>query len=1129
MSLEDRFSISKSGGIYYKGTKVTPTKDPILVIGLGGTGIDAMLRVKNEVQGRMEPEVDANGRILNPVPGNMAFIAADTDQKTLKKTVGVASIRETANEFVDLRVSGLNQVIQSIVTAHLQDPEWDWYDPELGAESGVDGAGGIRQVGRLMLFHNFQKISAQLSNVIQTILAKAQVNNNKSKLMIFILTGIGGGTGSGTFLDMAYLLRKLGRSFTPNVQIHGYVFTPDLNKTNGGDESAMYRNGFAALKELDYWMSTTDHGKHFYQRYPGNFVIDATDRPLDFCHVITAQDAEHKILNYSQAMDEVAGTLFAYLANESVVDAKGNTGLSQMYDNIRDHTLLATANARYPANYKYLSVGSSDIEIPYREIMTLLAARMFEKLNPVFRRVPDNQTFQQDLMHLQLTYNHLWSDINYNIGGDPLANGRQFTYSEIAPNNAPYVQAHQWLNGYAHQELAKNGHNLQGNKEKGFTDYMRTLIRAPQRGPGYAARLVYSNAGPNLINTMEAFRQDSQDRAATASARNGILKTQLEQAYAAVKNSGLLGRSNAVRAYNDALKAWKENDYAFWAYTELSEGLLTLIERLKKYQEKIFHPLLSAISVLPGIFAKNVDTITVSDQAIQQNPQEKARYLILATEFEQRHYARVQRDAETAATMFLQNLGENLKQWVGIELNEIDSNVMAAADIPAFVSDLVNDSFNEVVSTNLSVEDLLIDRKPIGQDEDDYLRGVISGLRDAAVPMFHMEVAAGIVVNPERFALVSIPDNCPRLSNRHVDRGFVRNETPRITAERSKIQWVSVMAGMPLFVFPEVTEMEAKYAIAVGNEATRMGVHLRHEWRDLMPSPLPESSWSQAIRNEPQKKYDRERNAKIREAYQLCRRESIIVKVSDVIPEDTTRDRLLYVADESKLQNLALFGSVSQKRQTLQNLRRALWSDPNTAVKLKAFGAVTQDEDTNVCENNLRFFNVTQQILHQAEVFGKFKTLTDQFDHVEYYVNANFAGLIKDHGFDRLLFRSKNDYQPIKIGDKMSLNPYPHFDEFQAFSKAMKNDSGLAGNIAAQFEASRRNLIGINGEFISEQIASKQAILTTLQQQLFQEKDALEQQIRATPLEHRAELAKSFDFYTLAVDITGDLLKILSN
>lgn len=978
--LVDQFSISRGGGIYYNGTKFTPTKDPILVVGLGGTGIDAMLRIKNEVQRRMMPEIDSNGKILSPVPGNMAFLAVDTDRNALKKAVGIATITESMDEFVDLRVDGLKNVVATIVSAHLNEPEWDWYDPELKTGDGADGACGIRQIGRLMLFLNYQKVFAQFRSVLHSISSKSQLYS--SRLKVFILTGIGGGTGSGTFLDIAYLLCCLGHEITPNVQMNGYIFTPDLNKANGDDTAYMYCNGFAALKELDYWMSSAEHGKHFIQRYPGNFLIDEIDRPYDFCHIIMAQDADHRILTYSDAMKAVADVLFNYFTSESDVIPQANNVLTSRYYTIMPYISVAYANAKHPANYRYLSVGSSAIEIPYREIMTLLAARMFEKLDPVFRRIPDNQSFQQDLMHVQLTYQHLWNDIHQNIGGDPLGGGKQFTYSEIVPNNAPYAKVYQWLNGYAHQELAKNGHNLQSIKEGAFTDYMRTLIRAPQRGPGYASRMLYSNEGPNLINTMEAFRQDSQDRAATAAAKNGMLKSQLEQAFIGVNKSGLFGRSNAVKAYNEALREWKENDYAYWAYTELAEGLLTLIERLKKYREKVFHPLLSAISVLPGIFADNVTAISVSDQAIQQDPQQKDRYLILATEFERRHYERVQQDAVNAATKFLQELGENLKKWVGVELNEIDSVILEPADIPSFVSDLVNESFSEVVSSdNLSVEGLLLEKAPVGVDKDDYIRSVTRKLRDAAVPMFHMEVAAGILVNPERFALISIPDNCPTLSNSKIDRGFVTNETPRITAERSKIQWVSIMAGMPLFVSPEVTYMEAHYARMVGTEATRKGVHLRYEWRDIMPSPLPESTWPQAIRNEPQKKFDRDRNAKIREAYQLCRKEGIIVKATDVNPSDTTRDRYLFVADESKLNNLASLDCVSPKQQSLQSLRRTLWSDPNTAIRLRAFGGHTfWTEDDNVCENVLRFYDICEQIMHQAQLLDLFRTHMAQLD-----------------------------------------------------------------------------------------------------------------------------------------------------
>ena len=61
MSLYDELSLSKNGGVYYEGTRVTPTQDPILFVGLGGTGVDAILRIKNEVQTRMPLPKNSDG------------------------------------------------------------------------------------------------------------------------------------------------------------------------------------------------------------------------------------------------------------------------------------------------------------------------------------------------------------------------------------------------------------------------------------------------------------------------------------------------------------------------------------------------------------------------------------------------------------------------------------------------------------------------------------------------------------------------------------------------------------------------------------------------------------------------------------------------------------------------------------------------------------------------------------------------------------------------------------------------------------------------------------------------------------------------------------------------------------
>ena len=184
MSLESQLSLSKNGGVYYNKTRISPTDDPVLIVGIGGTGIDAMLYVKNEVQCRMQLPTDRNGKVLNNTPLNISFLAVDTDKEVLNKTRGVASIRETSGEFVDLRVPGLPGVISRVVQKDLNKPEWNWYDPDMTANGGVDGANGVRQIGRFMLFYNMELVIGKLKQTITTVIQNAQMKSNNLKVYI---------------------------------------------------------------------------------------------------------------------------------------------------------------------------------------------------------------------------------------------------------------------------------------------------------------------------------------------------------------------------------------------------------------------------------------------------------------------------------------------------------------------------------------------------------------------------------------------------------------------------------------------------------------------------------------------------------------------------------------------------------------------------------------------------------------------------------------------------------------------------------------------------------------------------------------------------------------------------------
>jgi len=1107
MSLEKQLSLTQNGGVYYEGTRVTPTGDPVLFVGLGGTGIDALLRVKNEVQTRMPLPKGDKGQILATSPVNIAFLGLDTDQETFMKSYGVAGFSQTGDESIRLTVDGLPQVINTVVARDINKEEWSWYDRDLTANGGLDGANGIRQIGRFMLFQRINDVCARFNTVIEKILKEADTNS----LKIFITTGIGGGTGSGTFLDVAYILRTLAQAKTPNVQVHGYIFTPDLNMGNGGDASSMYRNGFASLKELDYWMSSNEHQQHFVQKYSENFKIDTTDRPFDYCHIVTAQDANHRLVSYTEAMDAVGSNLFSYIVSENV-SADGNTALKEMYDNIAGY--IVNTMKPYPANYNYLSVGSDKLEIPYTAITTLIAARVFQKLSPVFNCEPSDESFKFDLQNLELTPNHLTSYIQRDVMINPLQ-GKEFKYNEIWPSNAPYVRCEQWLI-HAQQVMRKNRSNFASIREGVFREYMKRLIKDTNRGPCYAARLIYSTTSACLIKTLEGFREDCRERMTTCTGRSGALKNTWQQCYISGQGAGVFGRGNAVKDYLDSLNAWLNNEYGYWMYFELIDALDDFIERLKKYNDRIFKNLKDALCMLPDIFDANLNKIKVDEIEAQKHPENAVQYLIRPLEFEKKFAQSITKKVDEASVEFLNNLGNSIRRWVGIELDEIDSDLLEASDISGAIAEFVNNNFSETLTMNM--ESLLLDKLMAGENSEQFIRNKLNELKDNAIPMFHLDVSMG-QLGIKDFSIISVPNDCPRIFSVANRPDRPREERPKFSSERSKLQWVKIMAGMPLYAFPEVSKMEERYEYAMTtSRETRKGVHLRWEWREQLPSPLPEATWPQASVNSPEKVYSKDYNARMRAAFDKCVEAGII----KVLPGASTAT--LYIADENKLSSLELHGSILEKKQQLDLLRTSLWSDASSKIQLNPFGAVSnQDILERVRENTLRFYNLNKLILDQIAIYEKFLSLSSGFANVEQYINSMFAGLIYTHGFEIRFRRSELDYSPVKLFDKMTQTVYPDYEIYKAFCAVLTPD--ISANIKEQFDHARMSLLSADGSFNAVAVDEKASLLNGIKDINTKALLSIRERIDRTPMDQRAPLIDISDFYEKSIEIVTDLLR----
>ncbi len=901
MYLKDKLSLSHNGGVQYHGSTVAPNNAPVLVVGLGGTGIDALLRIKHEVQTRMPACKDSKGNIVSLYPSNIAFLAIDTDRELFRKTHGTAEL-DYFSEYVDISVENLREAIQNIPNTE----EWNWFDRDLIHQHYY--AAGIRQIGRFEFFLNTNKIVDRFMQTIDKVL-EASSDSYRSNLKIFITTGIGGGTGAGIFLDTAYILRTLALQRTPNVEMHGYIFTPDLNM---GDKPLLYRNGFASLKELDHWMSFNEHRNHFVQSYNNHFKIDCASAPFDFCHIVTSQDSECHVVTYNEAIDKVANTVFSFIEHGTV---------RHIYGNVAGH--IFAANKPFPANYGYLSIGYDKFEIPYTEITTLVAARVFKKLEPVFQNEPTKELFDTDMYKLELTPYHLEKFIEQDIEKRPIQGARE-RYADIWPNNLPYNKAERWLE-HVKETMNKNRINFVSVKEGLLSNYMHVILKDISRGPCYAARLLFSNTSFCIIKTLEGFRENRQGAVANLVAKAGPLKTKMEQTYMSGRNAGVFGKSNAAKEYMEAFSGWLRNEYDYIMYSELVDAIEDLIVRLKKYYDRIFKNLMDALCMLSEISDENIRFITVKENEARKMGTNSSTYLIRPLGFEAKYREDLTKRVDRIEETFLAGLNENLERFVGIDMASIDSDILASSDTEGFISEFINENFHDILSTG--IETVLEENMPLAAQD---IKNMLDILEHGSLPLLKHNIL--YTLDTQTFSLISIPNDCSKIFSVANRANKPITDLPIMSNERSKIEWIKVTAGIPLFALPLMSEMEVYYEDAMNTSIdARMGIHLHYEWREQLPSPLPESTWSAAVVNSPEKAFTKAYNERIRNAFDKCV-ETGIIKTN---PGENWAT--LYVDGEASIKMMP--SGTNFHESLLEQVR----------------------------ENVLRFHNISQMIIKQAE------------------------------------------------------------------------------------------------------------------------------------------------------------------
>lgn len=218
----------------------------ILYVGLGGTGMKTLLHTKKVLY-------DTYGEI----PPMVGFLGIDTDGGEYNKFL-------TARDGTRISLATAEQMRISVPYPRSifenSPSNFDWIPA--GNAGGLDsldvGAGQIRSNGRFAITINEEDVRNRVSNKIQQITSANIINNSQYELLstdieVHMVFSLGGGTGCGTFLNMAYLLRDI----LPEVKLSGYAVMADVFRAmrQGASMARVRTNAYGAIKDLDYMMS----------------------------------------------------------------------------------------------------------------------------------------------------------------------------------------------------------------------------------------------------------------------------------------------------------------------------------------------------------------------------------------------------------------------------------------------------------------------------------------------------------------------------------------------------------------------------------------------------------------------------------------------------------------------------------------------------------------------------------------------------------------------------------------------------------------------------------------------------------------------------------------------------------
>jgi len=403
-----------------------------LFIGLGGTGMNAILNTKKTY-------LDSYGE----VPPMIGFMGVDTDGGEFDKQIVTLRNGQKVSLAQDERIQISVEDPFPLYSVNKQYLGWFPADNAGALISMTEGAGQVRSNGRFALWTNHLKVYMAINNKLNEITRIQNINNPNYNILngnpvINMVFSICGGTGCGSFLNVAYLIRQ----HFPGIEINGYAVMPGVFFAMNAQKTANARpNAYGSLEDIDWLMSLTpDSTPITIENLNDRFSTYMT--PFDTIKLIDNENENRDSVNHVNDLCAMLGMALTTLAGDTSAGAGSDLNNLKVRMYSRNYDI---ANKKAWAS----GIGMCEITVNSNELSSLYSLKAAQFIIDDLLSSKDDATAPATewINDMQIRENNGYNQvIDYMFPSNPRSE-----MPEIINSSSPRGEVNSWLDAVARQ------------------------------------------------------------------------------------------------------------------------------------------------------------------------------------------------------------------------------------------------------------------------------------------------------------------------------------------------------------------------------------------------------------------------------------------------------------------------------------------------------------------------------------------------------------------------------------------------------------------------------------------------------------------------------------------------------